>query len=59
MGYLAIVVGFVVLVVLCMMNVHVMISAFAAAFVVTIIAGLPITESLITVFLKTYGDIIE
>lgn len=50
MGYLAIVVGFVVLVVLCMMNVHVMISAFAAAFVVTIIAGLPITESLITVF---------
>ncbi|MFR5780756.1 MAG: hypothetical protein ACLUEK_02360 [Oscillospiraceae bacterium] len=58
MGYLAIVVGFVVLVVLCMMNVHVMISAFAAAFVVTIIAGLPITESLITVFFTRFGSIV-
>ena len=58
MGYLAIVVGFVVLVVLCMLNVHVMISAFAAAFVVTIIAGLPITESLITVFFTRFGSIV-
>ncbi len=58
MGYLAIIVGFVVLVVLCMMNVHVMISAFAAAFVVTIIAGLPITESLITVFFTRFGSIV-
>lgn len=58
MGFLAIIVGFVVLVVLCMMNVHVMIASFAAAFVVTILAGLPITDSLITVFFTRFGSIV-
>lgn len=58
MGYLAIVVGFVVLVVLCMLNVHVMIASFVAAFAVTVIAGLPIVDSLITVFFTRFGAIV-
>lgn len=58
MGYLAIVVGFIVLVVLCMLNVHVMIASFVAAFAVTIIAGLPIFDSLITVFFTRFGSIV-
>lgn len=55
MGYLAIAIGFVVLVVLCMLNVHVMIASFAAAFAVTVIAGLPLTDTLITVFFTRFG----
>ena len=58
MGYLAIVAGFIILVVLCMMNVNVMISSFAAAFAVTVIAGLPMTDSLITVFFGRFGSIV-
>lgn len=58
MGYLAIAIGFVVLVVLCMLNVHVMIASFAAAFAVTVIAGLPLTDTLITVFFTRFGSIV-
>lgn len=57
MGYLAIIVGFAVLVVLCMLNVNVIISSFVAALAVTILAGLPFTESLVSVFFSKFGAI--
>ena len=47
MGYIAILLGFIVLVALCMLNVNVMIASFAAAFAVTVCAGLPFTDSLV------------
>lgn len=57
MGYFAIIAGFAVLVVLCMFNINVMVAAFAAAMAVTVLAGLPFTESLITVFFTRFGSI--
>lgn len=57
MGYVAILSGFATLVVLCLLNVNVMLAAFTAAFSVTILAGLPITESLVTVFFTRFGNI--
>lgn len=57
MNYIAMLIGFVVLVLLCMANINVMLSAFAAAFTVTILAGLPVTESLVDVFFGRFGEI--
>ncbi|MBQ0072257.1 MAG: hypothetical protein KBS81_10480, partial [Spirochaetales bacterium] len=57
MGYIAILCGFAVLVVLCMLNFNVMVSAFAAAMAVTVLAGLPFTESLVSVFFTRFGAI--
>lgn len=57
MGYIAVLVGFIVLVTLCLFNVDVIISAFSAAFIVTVIAGLPFTESLVDVFFARFGSI--
>ena len=50
MGYIAVLIGFAVLVTLCMLNVHIIIASFAAAVSVTVLAGLPFTESLVTVY---------
>ncbi len=57
MGYLAIALGFIVLVVLCLINVHSALAAFGAAFVVVILAGLPFTDSLINVYFSRFGSI--
>ena len=57
MGYIAILIGFFVLVALCMLNVNVMIASFAAAFAVTVCAGLPFTDSLVSVFFTRFGAI--
>ena len=57
MGYFAIFVGFAVLVVLCMLNINAMISAFFAAMAVVLCAGLPFTESLVNVFFARFGAI--
>lgn len=57
MGYLSILLGFIVLVVLCIKHINVMIAAFAAAATVVFLAGLPITESLITVYFERFGMI--
>ncbi len=57
MGYVAIFMGFAVLVVLCMLNVNVMVASFVAAFGVTILAVLPFTESLVSVFFTRFGTI--
>lgn len=57
MGYIAILIGFVVLVALCMLNVNVMIASFVAAFAVTACAGLPFTESLVSAFFTRFGAI--
>ncbi|MBQ0072215.1 MAG: GntP family permease, partial [Spirochaetales bacterium] len=57
MGYVAIIAGFAVLVALCMLNVHVMVAAFAGAVAVTVLAGLPFTNSVITVFFTRFGAI--
>ena len=57
MGYVAIFAGFAVLVVLCMLNVNVMISAFAAAVSVAVLAGLPFADSVVTVFFGRFGTI--
>ncbi|MDD5980618.1 MAG: hypothetical protein PUC27_00515 [Clostridium sp.] len=57
MGYIAILIGFFVLVALCMLNVNVMIASFAAAFAVTVFAGLPFTDSLVSVFFTRFGAI--
>lgn len=57
MGYFAIIVGFAVLVVLCMLNINAMISAFFAAMAVVLLAGLPFTDSLVSVFFTRFGAI--
>ncbi len=57
MGYVAILVGFVFLVVLCLLNVNVMLASFAAALAVTLFAGLPFTDSLVSVFFTRFGSI--
>lgn len=57
MGYVSIVIGFAVLVVLCLLNVNVIISAFAAAAAVTVCAGLPFIESMVSVFFTRFGTI--
>ena len=57
MSYVAIVVGFAVLVTLCMLNVDIVLSAFTAAFAVTVLGRLPFTESLVTVFFTRFGTI--
>lgn len=57
MGYVAILVGFVFLVVLCLLNVNVMLASFAAALAVTLCAGLPFTDSLVSVFFTRFGSI--
>lgn len=57
MGYIAVLIGFAVLVILCMLNVHVIIASFAAAVSVTVLAGLPFTESLVTVYFTRFGTI--
>ena len=45
------------MVALCMLNVNVMIASFAAAFAVTVFAGLPFTDSLVSVFFTRFGAI--
>lgn len=55
MGYIAIVIGFVVVAGLCLLNFNAVISAFAAAFVVALLSGLSLTESLIGVFFDRFG----
>lgn len=57
MAYLAIFIGFVILVGLCLLNVNVIVSSFAAAVSVTVLAGLPFTDSLVTVFFTRFGSI--
>ena len=57
MGYLAIIVGFAVLVILCMKNVHVIMASFFAALSVALIANLPLEESLITTYFTRFGSI--
>ena len=57
MGYVSIIVGFAILVALCMLNVNVILASFAAAFTVTIIAGLPFTDTLVNVFFTRFGAI--
>ncbi len=57
MGYVAIFVGFAVLVALCMLNVNVMLSAFIAAVSVTVIGGLPFVDSVVNVFFTRFGTI--
>lgn len=57
MGYVSIIVGFAVLVALCMLNVNVILASFAAAFTVTINAGLPFTDTLVNVFFTRFGAI--
>lgn len=57
MGYIAVLIGFAVLVTLCMLNVHIIIASFAAAVSVTVLAGLPFTESLVTVYFTRFGTI--
>lgn len=57
MGYLSILVGFAVMVGLCLLNINVSVSAFAGAFVVTILAGLPFTDTLVSVFFTRFGAI--
>lgn len=57
MGYLSILVGFAVMVGLCLLNINVSLSAFAGAFAVTILAGLPFTDTLVSVFFTRFGTI--
>lgn len=57
MGYVAIFAGFAVLVALCLLNVNVMISAFAAAVSVAVLAGLPFSETVVDVFFTRFGAI--
>ena len=57
MGYLAIIAGFLVLVILCMRNINVMIAAFCSAFTVAILARLPLEEALVTTFFTRFGTI--
>lgn len=57
MAYLAIFIGFVILIGLCLLNVNVIVSSFAAAVSVTVLAGLPFTDSLVTVFFTRFGSI--
>ena len=55
MGYAAIAAGFIVLVLLCLVNINVMIAAFCGAVVVTVMAGLPFTGTLVTTFFTRFG----
>lgn len=57
MGYLAIVVGFFSIMLLCMLNINVMIAAFISAFLVALIGGLPLAESLIVIYFERFGQI--
>ncbi len=57
MGYFAIILGFVILVVLCMLNINITLASFAAALAVTVVGGLPFTESMVTVFFTRFGTI--
>lgn len=57
MGYVAVILGFVVLVALCMLDVNVTISAFLAAMAVVVCAGLPFVDSLVNVFFTRFGSI--
>ena len=58
MGYLAIIVGFAVLVILCMKNVHVIMASLLASLSVAIIANLPLETSLITTYFTRFGQIV-
>ncbi len=58
MGHAAILIGFIVLIVLCMLNMDIVISSFAAALAVVLIAGLPFTETIVTVFFTRFGSIV-
>lgn len=57
MGYIALIVGFLLLATLCLFNINAVISAFAAAVSVVLLASLPLTESLIDVFFGRFGTI--
>ena len=57
MGYVAIFIGFALMVALCMFNVNVMLSAFVGALFVTVAAGLPFVDSVINVFFTRFGVI--
>ena len=57
MGYFAIILGFVILVILCMLNINITLASFAAALAVTVVGGLPFTESMVTVFFTRFGTI--
>ena len=57
MGYLAIMIGIATLITLSMFNMQVTVTAFSAAFVVTLIAGLPFTDTLTNVFFTRFGAI--
>lgn len=57
MEYLAIVVGFLTMMVLSLRGIHVIVAAFIAAAFVVVLAGLPVTESLVDVFFTRFGSI--
>lgn len=57
MSYVAIVLGFVILVAFCLLNIHIVIASFVAALAVTVLARLPFTETMVTVFFTRFGMI--
>ena len=54
MGYAAIIVGFLILATLSLFNINAVVSAFTAA-AAAVLAGLPMTDSLISVFFNRFG----
>lgn len=57
MGYFAIITGFILLAALSLFNINAVVSAFTAAAAAVFLSGLPVTESLITVFFQRFGMI--
>lgn len=57
MGYFALFTGFLILAALSLFNINAVISAFTASVAVVFLTGLPVTESLITVFFERFGII--
>lgn len=57
MSYIGIILGFVILVAFCLLNIHIVIASFAAALAVTVLARLPFTETMVTVFFTRFGMI--
>lgn len=57
MSYIGIILGFVILVAFCLLNIHIVIASFVAALAVTVLARLPFTETMVTVFFTRFGMI--
>lgn len=57
MEYVAIILGFLTMMVLSLRGIHVIVAAFIAASLVVLLAGLPLTESLVDVFFTRFGSI--